>query len=56
MKIHCTITDEEYQRIEPYIECSEWANPMEDEFIFYNPSPRFMIMLALYDIEIFKEE
>ena len=56
MKIYTSITDEEYDKIEKYIECREWANPMQDEFIFYDPKPRFLTMLALFNIEYWREE
>jgi hypothetical protein len=54
MKITCTMTDEEYDKILPWIQCSESSNPFQDEFIFYWPSDRFLFMLALYGIEYFK--
>jgi len=52
MKIECTITDEEWEKIKIYVECREMANPMQDEFIFYDPTPEFLVMLTLFDIDI----
>jgi hypothetical protein len=55
MKIHCSITDEEYDKIQPYIECQQFSNPIQDEFVFYYPTERFLIMLALFNITYYKE-
>jgi hypothetical protein len=54
MKITCTITDEEYNQIERYIECSEFRNPFQDEFVFYWPTDKFLFMLSLYGIEYYR--
>lgn len=56
MKIHCTLTDSEFEVIEPHIECREWANPMQDEFVFYEPTERFRFMLALFSIEYYQQQ
>ena len=56
MKISATIPDEEFDRIEKYIDCREWANPMQDLFLFYDPAPKFLTMLCLFNIEFHKEE
>ena len=53
MKINVTLTDQEYAQIEPYIECSQSGNPMADEYVFYNPSERFLVMLGLYGIKFY---
>lgn len=50
MKLLCTMTDEEFHKIEPYIQCREWANPMADEYIFYDATDEFQITLALFSI------
>jgi hypothetical protein len=51
MKISATINDQEFDLIKAYIDCDQWANPMQDEFIFYNPTERFLLMLNLFSIE-----
>lgn len=51
MKIWATMTDQEFAAIERYIKCDDWANPMEGEFVFYNPSEMFKLVLALNNIE-----
>lgn len=56
MKIHATITDSEFEKIKAYIDCRIWANPMQDEFIFYDPTERFLLMLALFNIEYYLNE
>jgi hypothetical protein len=50
------MNDEQYDRIEKYIACKEWANPIENEFIFYDPDPKFLTMLILFNIEFYKED
>lgn len=50
MKLEASMTDAEFDLIEKHIDCDQWANPMEGEFIFYNPTERFRLILALYDI------
>ena len=54
MKITCTMSDEEYDQIERYIECNEFGNPMQDEFVFYSPTDKFLFILALYGIEYYR--
>jgi len=53
MIIGAVITDDEWIHIEPYVDqwCSRFGNPMEDEFLFYDPDPRLLTILGLYDIE-----
>jgi hypothetical protein len=54
MKITCTMSDEEYNQIERYIECSEYRNPFQDEFVFYWPTDKFLFILSLYGIEYYR--
>ena len=56
MKIYCHIPDQDYARIEPYIECSESANPMEEEYWFDEPTERFLLMLGLLGIPYFTDD
>lgn len=56
MKIECTLTDEEFEQIKPYIDCREFANPIEWEFIFYEPSEYFLFILAINGIEYYRGE
>jgi hypothetical protein len=51
MKILCSMNDQDFDKIKNHIDCREWANPIEDEFIFYEPTDSFLIMLALYEIK-----
>lgn len=50
MKLLCTISDEEFHKIETHIQCREWHNPMADEYIFYDATDEFQIILALFSI------
>lgn len=50
MKLLCTMTNEEFLKIEPYIKCREWSNPIQDEYIFYDATDEFQIILALFSI------
>lgn len=55
MKICCSMTDEEFDKIERYIKCDDWSNPIEGEYIFYNPSYLFRWALALNGIETWQD-
>ncbi len=50
MKLLCTMSDEEFEQIKTHIECREWSNPMQDEFIFYDATEHFQLILALFSI------
>jgi hypothetical protein len=56
MKISASITDQEFEQIKDHIHCREWANPMQDEFIFYDPTEEFLVILALFSIEYSRDE
>jgi hypothetical protein len=56
MKISCSLSDEIFDRIEPHIDCRDWGNPMEDLFVFYDPTEQFLVTLALFDITFYREE
>ena len=45
MKIWATILDDEWQQLEPHITC-EYQNPMEDEFVFFDPPKMLFWRLA----------
>lgn len=55
MNIHCTITDDEFSEVEPHIDCG-FSNPMQDEFIFYDPTDLFILKLMLMGIEVSKQQ
>jgi hypothetical protein len=54
MKLLASITDEDWAIIEPYVDC-EFANPLPDEFVFYDPSPILQWRLAFLGIEIWQD-
>lgn len=45
MKLWATITDDEWLLLEPYVSC-DFQNPMEDEFVFWDPDPLLFWRLA----------
>jgi hypothetical protein len=45
MKIWATIMDDEWDQLEPYVDC-DFQNPMEYEFVFFDPSPMLFWRLA----------
>ena len=53
MKIYLSLNDHEFSKIEPWIEVTEWANPILGEYVFYNPSEKFRLLLQLNDIAYF---
>jgi len=56
LKISATITSDEFHKIERHIACREWGNPIEDEFVFYDPTGEFLTLLTLFDITYYKED
>lgn len=56
MKIQCSMTDSEFDLIKNHIDCREWTNPMDEEYIFYYPTERFVLMLALHGIEYYSAD
>jgi hypothetical protein len=45
VKIWATISDDEWQQLEPYVTC-HFQNPMEDEFEFFDPPAMLFWRLA----------
>ena len=52
--IAMSLTDQEFDRIEPHIDCRDWANPMDGEFVFYGCEPRMLTMLTLMGMEFYR--
>lgn len=44
------MSDQQFDQIEPHIQCREWSNPMADEYIFYDVTEAFVLTLALFSI------
>ena len=44
------MSDDEFDKIKTHIQCREWSNPMADEYIFYDATDEFQIILALFSI------
>lgn len=55
-KIYATIDPQEFQTIERYIKCRDWANPIEDEYVFYEPSLMFQYVLKFYNIQTYTDQ
>ena len=55
MRYHCHIPEDIWPKIDPYIDCDSWANPMEEEYWFDNPTDRFRFILALLSIETYTD-
>jgi hypothetical protein len=50
MRLMATITAEQMPKVYAHIQCDQWAEVFEEEYVFVNPSPAFKIMLALLDV------
>jgi hypothetical protein len=55
MKYLAHIDADVFDRIEPYIECHDWANPIEDHYVFYEPTSQFLFIMALFNIQVYKD-
>jgi hypothetical protein len=55
MKILCTMSEDQFNSIEKYIECHDWANPIEDHYVFYEPTSQFLFIMALFNIQVYKD-
>lgn len=53
MKITAHITDQEFAKIEPWID-SEFLNPEEELFIFTDASEQFRMILTLFNITYYR--
>ena len=49
------MSDDEFEQVKRYLKCDDWSNPMQDEYIFYNPSDMFRWALALNGIETWQD-
>jgi hypothetical protein len=50
MKLMATITLEQMHKLYPHIDCDDWAEVFEEEYVFYNPTPAFQIIMKLMEI------
>jgi len=50
MKLMATITAEQMQRLYPHINCRDWAEVFEEEYVFVDPTPAFQIIMKLMEI------
>jgi hypothetical protein len=56
MRMVVYMPSSEFDLIEPHIDCEGWSNPEEDLYIFWNPTNKFRMLLALYSIPVTIEE
>lgn len=50
MKLMATITLEQMAKLYPHIDCDDWAEVFEEEYVFVNPTPAFQIIMKLMDV------
>jgi hypothetical protein len=46
---------DQFDQIEPHIDCRDWANPIEDHYVFYEPTSQFLFIMALFNIQVYKD-
>lgn len=56
MDIEMSLTDQEFDQIEPYIDCRDWLNFMDGEFLFLDCTPRMIVMITLMGLEFYPRE
>lgn len=54
MKLLASITEEEWQDIERFVDC-EYSNPLPDEFVFYDASLVLEWRLRLAGIPVWRD-
>lgn len=55
MKLMATITPEQMAKIRDHIDCDQWVEIFEEEYVFYNPTERFRLIMCLFDIPTYSE-
>lgn len=50
MKLMATITPEQMDQLYRHIDCEDWAEVFEEEYVFLNPTPAMIIIMKLLDI------
>ena len=55
MKISAHIPEDQWHLIQPHIDCDQWHNPITEEYIFYGASEKFLVILALHDINYWRD-
>lgn len=50
MKLMATITPAQMAKLYPHIDCDDWAEVFEEEYVFVNPTPAFQIIMKLMDV------
>lgn len=55
MKIMATITAEQMEKLYPHIDCEDWAEVFEEEYVFYQPTPSFFLIMKLMGITTYTD-
>jgi hypothetical protein len=50
MKLMATITPEQMDKLYSHIDCEDWAEVFEEEYVFCNPTPAFQVIMKLMEI------
>jgi len=50
MKLMATITEEQMTKLYPHINCREWAEVFDEEYVFVDPSPAMVVIMKLMEI------
>jgi len=55
MKIYVSMSEDEFNQVAAMIPsgCSDWANPLDEEYIFYNPTEQLRLWLTLKSISYY---
>lgn len=50
MKLMATITAEQMAKLYSHIDCEDWAEVFEEEYVFVNPTPAMIVIMKLMEI------
>jgi hypothetical protein len=50
MKLMATITSEQMDQLHRHIDCRDWAEVFDEEYVFVDPTPAMIIIMKLLDI------
>ena len=50
MKLMATITPEQMAKLHPHIDCDDWAEVFDEEYVFVNPTPAMIVIMKLLEV------
>ena len=50
MKLMATITPEQMEKLHRHIDCRDWAEVFDEEYVFVDPTPAMVIIMNLLEI------